>query len=549
MKKNIIILAAAAALLAISCTNLDVDVKSLYTEYPATNVALEAKMADVYYCFRGALGRRFGESSSLSSDEQTAISFDGDYYDGGTYAHSALHNYSADDASIGWYGEIAAGITKANQAILDLGGYDSPASSYARAMRAFYLFLLMDNYGDVPIIDGPVEDGQTIERKPRAQVAEWLEKELQEVIPNLTEEVSVATYGKPTKWMAEALLAKIYLNWAVYTASDVTAYEPTASNPKLNDLVALCDDIIASGKFSLAGGEQSGNGGVPKNPYRAKFYPNNGPQIKDFIYAMPYDAVTQQGFQYARPRIWRQGRNDGNGGAGYFGTDIGASCGGNFSVTPEAAARFDAAAAEGDLRAEQVVRGKIMMYDPVTYEVTNVPYLYKNEEIVLTNTITLLVNDENLNTGKNVNGWSQGYKSVKYFVIQDDYKNGRNQSNDLPIFRFADVLLMKAEAIVKGATATNGDSAASLVNQVRAYAKAPAKNNVDLAVIENERCLEFFDENWRRNDMIRYGHFENEYGFHKKDFPTARFEKTRRILPIPTGVLNENTNWKQNPGY
>ena len=549
MKKNIIILAAAAALLAISCTNLDVDVKSLYTEYPATNVALEAKMADVYYCFRGALGRRFGESSSLSSDEQTAISFDGDYYDGGTYAHSALHNYSADDASIGWYGEIAAGITKANQAILDLGGYDSPASSYARAMRAFYLFLLMDNYGDVPIIDGPVEDGQTIERKPRAQVAEWLEKELQEVIPNLTEEVSVATYGKPTKWMAEALLAKIYLNWAVYTASDVTAYEPTVSNPKLNDLVALCDDIIASGKFSLAGGEQSGNGGVPKNPYRAKFYPNNGPQIKDFIYAMPYDAVTQQGFQYARPRIWRQGRNDGNGGAGYFGTDIGASCGGNFSVTPEAAARFDAAAAEGDLRAEQVVRGKIMMYDPVTYEVTNVPYLYKNEEIVLTNTITLLVNDENLNTGKNVNGWSQGYKSVKYFVIQDDYKNGRNQSNDLPIFRFADVLLMKAEAIVKGATATNGDSAASLVNQVRAYAKAPAKNNVDLAVIENERCLEFFDENWRRNDMIRYGHFENEYGFHKKDFPTARFEKTRRILPIPTGVLNENTNWKQNPGY
>lgn len=549
MKKNIIILAAAAALLAISCTNLDVDVKSLYTEYPATNVALEAKMADVYYCFRGALGRRFGESSSLSSDEQTAISFDGDYYDGGTYAHSALHNYSADDASIGWYGEIAAGITKANQAILDLGGYDSPASSYARAMRAFYLFLLMDNYGDVPIIDGPVEDGQTIERKPRAQVAEWLEKELLEVIPNLTEEVSVATYGKPTKWMAEALLAKIYLNWAVYTASDVTAYEPTASNPKLNDLVALCDDIIASGKFSLAGGEQSGNGGVPKNPYRAKFYPNNGPQIKDFIYAMPYDAVTQQGFQYARPRIWRQGRNDGNGGAGYFGTDIGASCGGNFSVTPEAAARFDAAAAEGDLRAEQVVRGKIMMYDPVTYEVTNVPYLYKDEEIVLTNTITLLVNDENLNTGKNVNGWSQGYKSVKYFVIQDDYKNGRNQSNDLPIFRFADVLLMKAEAIVKGATATNGDSAASLVNQVRAYAKAPAKNNVDLAVIENERCLEFFDENWRRNDMIRYGHFENEYGFHKKDFPTARFEKTRRILPIPTGVLNENTNWKQNPGY
>ena len=172
MKLHNLTIAAAAALLTLSCTNLDVDVKSLYTEYPSTDVALDAKMADVYYCFRGALGRRYGESSSLSSDEQTAISFDGDYYDGGTYAHSALHNYSPDDASIGWYGDLAAGITKANKAIMDLGGYESDAAAYARAMRAFYLFLLMDNYGDVPIIEGEIaidEEGNTepIDRQPR----------------------------------------------------------------------------------------------------------------------------------------------------------------------------------------------------------------------------------------------------------------------------------------------------------------------------------------------------------------------------------------------
>ena len=551
MKKNTIILAAALALLAISCTNLDVDVKSLYTEYPSTDVALEAKMADVYYCFRSALGRRYGESSSLSSDEQTAISFDGDYVDGNTYSHASYHNYSPDDASCDWYKEIAAGVTKANKAILDLGGYDSPASSYARAMRAFYMFLLMDSYGDIPIIDKVLEADAVVERKPRAEVAAWLADELTEIIPKLTEEVSAATYGKPTKWMAEALLAKIYLNWPVYAVSSVDKYEAASySNPHLNDIVALCDDIIASGKFSLAGGEKSGNGGVPKNPYRAKFYPNNGPQIKDFIYAMPYDAVSAQGFQYARPRIWRQGRNDGNGGPGYFGTDIGNSSGGNFSVTPEAGARFDKAAAEGDLRAEQVIRGQIYMYDPTTYEVTTTPYKYKGEEIVLSRTIEIKAGGEqDINTGKDVHGWSQGYKSVKYFVIQDDYKNGRNQSNDLPIFRYADVLLMKAEALVRGANATGGDTAVSLVNQVRAYAKAPSKSSVDLAVIENERALEFFDENWRRNDMIRYGRFENEYAFHVRSNSFARFDKTCRILPIPTGVLNENTNWKQNPGY
>ena len=190
------------------------------------------------------------------------------------------------------------------------------------------------------------------------------------------------------------------------------------------------------------------------------------------------------------------------------------------------------------------------MYDPTTYEVTTTPYLYKGEAIVLSRTIEIKAGGEqDINTGKDVHGWSQGYKSVKYFVIQDDYKNGRNQSNDLPIFRYADVLLMKAEALVRGAAATGGQTAASLVKEIRDYAKAPVISNVTLDVIENERALEFFDENWRRNDMIRYGRFEDEYAFHVKSNAFAKFDKTRRILPVPTGVLNENTNWQQNPGY
>ena len=49
----------------------------------------------------------------------------------------------------------------------------------------------------------------------------------------------------------------------------------------------------------------------------------------------------------------------------------------------------------------------------------------------------------------------------------------RNQSNDVPIFRYADILLMKAEAILRGATATNGDTPQSLFNQIRSYCNAP----------------------------------------------------------------------------
>ncbi len=60
--------------------------------------------------------------------------------------------------------------------------------------------------------------------------------------------------AKPTKWMAEALLAKLYINWAVYTCDDVATYDPSMTNSKLNDVIKYCDDIIASGHFNLSDG-------------------------------------------------------------------------------------------------------------------------------------------------------------------------------------------------------------------------------------------------------------------------------------------------------
>ena len=376
--------------------------------------------------------------------------------------------------------------------------------------------------------------------------------------------VDVSTYGKPTRYTAEALLVKLYINWPVYTASDVTAYDAANyNNEHLNDVVTLCDDIINSGQFSLSEGADG---------YRSKFWPNNGYQVKDFIYAMPYDAITAQGFQYCRPRIWRQGRNDGNGGAGYFGSDIGNSTGGNFSISPEFADVL--MALESDDRQENILAGQIYMFDPTTYAKTSTPYKYKDEEICLDKTIRLKWVDAEgdphyveyedgikntslypadcamLNTGKDVKGWSQGYKSVKYFVIREDFINGRNQSNDLPIFRYADILLTKAEAITRGASVTNDQTAQTLFNEIRSYVHAPLITEApSLEDIYAERGRELFDENWRRNDMIRFGHFEDEYGFHRKGFPTARFDKECRVFPIPQGVLNTNTNWQQNAGY
>ena len=69
----------------------------------------------------------------------------------------------------------------------------------------------------------------------------------------MTTEISAATYGKPTRWMVNALLAKLYINWNVYT-KDVTSsdWSATAANEKLNDCIAACDDIIRSDLFKLS---------------------------------------------------------------------------------------------------------------------------------------------------------------------------------------------------------------------------------------------------------------------------------------------------------
>ena len=541
MRKNIKLLFAAGLIgLTTSCTDLDVPVKSQYTKYPSSEVAQEAQMADVYYHLRGTLGRRYSEAQALASDEWVGISFGGDYFDSGTYAHTCLHNFYNTDPSIGWYADVASGISKANRVIVNMGGDDADpkAIAPARAMRAFYHFILMDSYGDVPVLDAIPGEDEAVERKPRAEVARFIESELLDIIPYLSETNDETTYGKPNKWMAEALLVKLYINWPVYTAASVDQYDAaTAKNEKLNDCVKYCDEIIQSGKFSISEGATG---------YRSKFFPNNGSQIKDFIYAMPFHTTEATGMQYGRPRTWRQAKGNF---ASYYGMQLSNSCGGNFSMTPEMSDLFTL---QGDDRNDNILAGQIYMYDPTTYAKTNTPFTYNGEPVVLTKDIELDPSKEDksaLDVGKNLKGWCQGYKSVKWFVIDEDYRNGRNQSNDLPIFRYADILLTKAEAIARGAQATNGDTAASLFNQIRSYVHAPQVSNPSLQDIYDERGRELFDENWRRNDMIRFGHFEDEYGFHKKDMPTASFDKRRRVFPIPHDVMQQNTNWTQNAGY
>ena len=535
--KNIIKMTLAAAVLGItaSCTDLDVDVKSKYTEYPNDPVAIEGKMSDVYYSFRQALGNNYNRVQTFSSDEATGVSFGTDYFDKGENIHPSIHNFMSSDDPASYWTDLASGITKCNKIIEEFKETPKVAAP-ARLMRAFYHFILMDSYGDVPVLDHLPADNEAVVRSPRKEVAEFIEKEVKECLPDLSDKNDASTYGKPNKWMAEALLVKLYINWGVYTCGDVTKYDvATTKNSKLDECVKYCDNIIGSGLFNL------------NDPYRKKFMFDNGPQIKDFIYAMPYDKVSAQGLLYGRYRAFR--RIDDGDTQGYYGGKMGKSCAGICAMNPEFADLF---CLEGDDRNDAVLKGKVFIHDAITGEETDQPYIYKGTQLELTKTITLQEGGlATLNCGATPDGWRQGYRSIKFYPNPNEYSAyNRYQSNDVPIFRFADIILTKAEAIKRGATATNGDTPQSLFNQIRSYVHAPLlDHDPSLQEILDERGREFFDENWRRNDMIRFGTFESEYGFHKHSNPDARFDKTCRILPVPDDILKENTNWEQNPGY
>ena len=244
----------------------------------------------------------------------------------------------------------------------------------------------------------------------------------------------------------------------------------------------------------------------------------------------------------------------------YFGEFLNNSGGAYMTITPECVDRFNLPGdqrnwmiaglcdANGDFTSEANGNlGQVYIYDPVTLLPTTEKALDRDgNPLVFSKNITVTGDLGAVDVGDDLTGWAQGYRSMKWFLCNNDYSNGRNQSNDVPIFRFADVLLMKAEALVR-----SGQSGAKdLFNKVRSYAGAPTiAGEPSLDDIYMERGREFFDELWRRNDMIRFGHYEDEFFPHYKNNPNANFDKTHRIFPISKNDLNLNEGWSQNAGY
>lgn len=594
MKLYIKGLMLAGVLGATACTDLDTDIDARYVDFPDNPIAVEGEFNGCYKFLHGWMGRDFGEGVIYQGDEVMGCNYGvGNYYDDGRYLDASIHSLHLDNwrTKAGMEGAMN-GLTYTNQRIAMYGGpnFNDPVVAPLRAIRAYYHFWMMDIYGDFPILDHVLDaDEQVPQRAKRADLCRWIEKELLEILaqtnangePALSQANDVTTYGKPNYWMAAALLAKVYLNWGVYT-NDIKLVDNNTPNEKLNDCIHWCDEIIKSGLFEVGSG------------YRKKFFPDNGVHIKDFIYALDVDpngkgdgtTTWHRWFAckketYLKPYMfkWKNPK----------------SVAGNAVLTKEAVARFNL---PGDERNIMILQGPQYAFDPITFEPTNEPLIMYADANLKTKLFQLeyivdfdfddariyslgdeslpKATKENLANGTVYENIRKGARLMKYPPREEDYVTwDRQQANDAPIFRLADILLTKAECILRGGTATLGDSFESLLNQVRDCAGAPHVNvateganpasglTPQQQVLLDERSRELILEPWRRNDLIRFGQFEADWGqknsykewddashttFHWVDRAGVK-DPTRRLMPLHRDILNTNLHWKQNDGY
>lgn len=501
MNKKYFVAACFSLCGLVSCTKLDVAVESQLTEIPTTEESYVAATGSIYLKMSSQnFAVDVWRIQELSTDEAIIPNRNGSYYDNGSYIKLHKHSWTPSDVDVPWSWAYS-GISECNR-VLNLleqaeeGTLKTTFIAEVKSMRALFYFYLMDLYGNVPItVYGTTENP---EQSTREQVFSYIESELLAAAPDLAAPATVTTqyYGRPTKWMAYALLQKLYLNAEYYTGT-----------ARYADAITYGNKIMTESGLSL------------ESNYMSLFAPTNEAN-KETIMAAVFDASKAQGNFFTRYSL--HGKLADKYSLNY--TPSNAMC--------TISEFYQLFSLTGDVRDTTWIAG--LQYDFKGNAIMNgSSQLNLTPEIVFTDTATM-------NVGAEVNGVSRGARSVKFYP--DPNSVSRYQNNDIPVLRLADVYLMQAEALLRN----NGDAATAitLFNKVRSRAKAPEATSLTLNDILDERGRELAWECWRRNDLIRFGKWEDAWGL-----KAGGEAITRRLFPIPATEIVLNPKLKQNDGY
>jgi hypothetical protein len=503
----------------ISCTNLEPEVYSdiTYDTFFKTEEQVLSAAGPAYLSLNAFTNPEcVWGLAELTTDELILPTRGIHWFNDGIYQRFHKHTWIPTDFIINNSWKVMyAGIANCNRTLAVYADIENQSealitvSNELRALRCFYFFQLLDLFGNVPIVDTyDVPEGYAPANNTREEVFNFVLDELTNSIPTLNNTVDMTTYARFNRYAALTLLAKLYLNAEVYVGE-----------PMWEETIEVCDSIINSGKYALSPDFFENfaieNEGSTENIFVIPFNNLFSPFWGDDIYPARM-------FQH---HLWTLHFN----GTQTYNCEQGGWDG--FCAVPSFYYSFDTI----DIRLDGLITGLQFSYLGDT--------LYCNQELtgqplIYTPDITSLENAfEN-----------EGARLVKY-----DYTGASNYQleNDFVILRYADVLLMKAEALMRQNGGTATQEAVDLVNQLRDRAFAgDASEHYTIATLTlnellAERARELYGESWRRNDLIRFGKYNDPIGNTR---PMASSD-IYNLFPIPQDQINANPNLEQNTGY
>lgn len=206
--------------------------------FPNSEEQFVAASGVIYTNFALGYADNYWELSELSGDEAVLTANGGNWFDGGQYKDMHYHTWNKNNPLVeNAWSWLYKTINSCNQVYSLLeGAADSEAKARSiaelRTMRAFCYYLLIDNFGDVPLVKS---FGETVgSRNSRKEVFDYVEEELLDALPDLSSVNDVTTYGRPTQLSAYAMLAKLYMNAEVFVGEK-----------RYDDAVSMCDKVIA----------------------------------------------------------------------------------------------------------------------------------------------------------------------------------------------------------------------------------------------------------------------------------------------------------------
>ena len=505
MKYIVLSLVGAFALTMVSCTDLEEDV---YSDIPLDKFFRTER--DVLMNAGRAYTKlqRFPEEQRLwslienSSDEMVIPGRDdGLWWEQGRWDELHTHRFNSSNKILRQsYEYVFEGISACNEVIYEteeseitFEGKDRIVSEI-KILRALFYYWAIDNWGNVPFtIDWT--DKELPEQKDRKFIFNFIEQEILDHVGNLQDQPTAGYYGRVTRGMAWTLLAKLYLN-----------AEEWIGESKYEQAVDACDKVIALNAYMIED-DYFTNFKVKNEVSRENIFviANHSVYTKDrlYWYTLTLNDASRATFGF-KGEMW-----DG------------------FVLEPEFFNKYN----ENDLRRNSFLFGQ-------QYDMNGNPiyFIENNDTVWFEYTPTI----GNYPARKKWDGAAcckyEYQKDLEYYVT--------DMENDFVLFRYADVLYTKLEALWRLGRAGEMLNDSEL-QKIRTRAGMPPYQASDITAEEllDEFGREFAWEARRRQDQIRFGVWGNTWWNKPASGPTAK------LFPLPQTALSANSKLRQNPGY